>query len=509
MTDFLIILGHFHFIRPWLLLLLPVAVLLWWRIRQIAMPADEHPSGIAPHLAEAMRVGGERRRRLKPVDTVTLAVMLLTIAAAGPAWTRVPNPLLAQTAPLTIVLEVSESMEKRDVAPSRLERAKHKIVEILELRAGARTALIAYAGSAHSVAPLSEDPAVLIPFLNGVSPEVMPSGGHNATLALDLAQSALKAEAVPGAVLFVADGIDHADMPALRWHVEDGGDPILVLLVNADASGSKDLSGIKGVTPISLTPDGADVKMVERRLETAYREALAADERQRWDDRGWVLAWPAALLVLLWFRRGWTMRWGLVVGAGLSVTQGLPARADGLVDWFFTPDQQGRLAFENRNYSEAADLFRVPSWRGYALYKAGRYEEAVEVFARIETPQAAFAEGMAHIKSRGYRQAVTAFETALERDPDYTSAKHNLAVAKDIVEYIERVREQSDTGEAAGIGADDIVYDNQSGRGQETQIQEPGDVLPQSAEQWMRTVDTRTADFLRSRFALEAARTQP
>lgn len=509
MTDFLANLDYFHFIRPWLLLLLPVAVLLWWRIRKAAMPADERPSGIAPHLAEAMRVGGERRRRLLPVDTVTLAVVLVTIAAAGPAWTRVPNPLLAQTAPLAIALEVSESMQKRDVAPSRLERAKHKIEDIVKLRAGARTALIAYAGTAHSVAPLSEDPAVLIPFLNGVSPEVMPSGGHNATLALELAQSALKAEAVPGAILFVADGIDQADMPALRRHIEDGGVPILVLLVNADAGGLKNLSGINGVTPISLTPDGTDVTAVERRLGSAYREALAADERQRWDDRGWILGWPAALLALFWFRRGWTMRWGLVVVAGLSVMQGAPARADGLIDWFFTPDQQGRLAFENKNYSEAADLFREPTWRGYGLYKAGRYEEAVEVFAGIDTPLAAFSEGMAHIKSRSYRQAVTAFETALERDPDYASAKHNLGVAKDIVEYIERVREQSDTGEAAGIGADDIVYDNESGRGQETQIQEAGDVQPQSAEQWMRTVDTRTADFLRSRFALEAARKQP
>ena len=56
--------------------------------------------------------------------------------------------------------------------------------------------------------------------------------------------------------------------------------------------------------------------------------------------------------------------------------------------------------------------------------------------------------------------------------------------------------------------ADEIVFDNESGRGAETRIEAPeeGDAGMLTAAQWMTTVDTRTGDFLRSRFALEAAR---
>jgi Ca-activated chloride channel family protein len=259
---------------------------------------------------------------------------------------------------------------------------------------------------------------------------------------------------------------------------------------------------------LSLTPDGGDVARIDRILDAAQARALLDDDRQPWLDRGAWLAWPAALLTLLWFRRGWTMRWAAL--AVLVLLLPAPeARADGLADWFFTPDQQGRLAFQRKDYALAAEAFTDPLWRGYALYRAGRYADAASVLDRVETVEAAFIQGMAQLKSRAYRDGVRAFETALARDPDYPGAADNLATAQEIVAYVERVREQSDTGEDSGIGADEVVFDNEANRGAETEMQVteqadgPGLL---TTEQWMTTVDTRTGDFLRSRFALEAAR---
>jgi Ca-activated chloride channel family protein len=498
-----------HLTRPWWLALIPLAVFLWWRIRSALVVRAHAPEGLAPHLADALSVGTGHHRRLLPIDGVTAGIVLMVLAAAGPTWSRVPNPLVAQTAPLAVVLQVSQSMLSRDVAPSRLERAKFKIIDILATRAGARTALIAYAGTAHRVAPLSEDPEVLKPFLEGLSPDVMPDDGDNATAALELASSALAEETTPGAILFVVDGIDRADIPALQTHVDEGGAPIVILSIARDTNVLDDLAGIPGITRIALTADGSDVAAIERRVATAYRDALSEDERQMWEDQGWILAWPAALLCLLWFRRGWTMRWGISISALLILVPVSSARADGAVDWFLTADQQGRLAYEDRRYENAAELFQDATWRGHALYRAGKYAEAAEVFARIDTAEAAFAEGMAHIKSRSYRDGIAAFEAALERQPEFERAAHNLRVARAILAYVERAREQSDTGEESGIGADEVVYDNEAARGTETEFNEPEEVLPQTADQWMRTVDTQTSDFLRSRFALEAARVRP
>ena len=191
----------------------------------------------------------------------------------------------------------------------------------------------------------------------------------------------------------------------------------------------------------------------------------------------------------------------------LVIGQPRPAVADGLADCFLTSDQQGRLAYERKDYARAAELFVDPMWRSYAQYKAGQYAEAVETLARVETAEAAFVQGIAAIRNRAYRDGVRAFETTLARDPDYPGAAKNLALAKEIVEYVESAREQSDTGEDTGIGADDVVFDNEEARGADTQMevpQEDGSGLL-TAEQWMNTVDTRTGDFLRQRFAIEAS----
>ena len=510
MTDVLLQLSLFHFLRPWWLTLLLPTLLLWWHVRVSAVQSESGTNGIAPHLAAALRVGMDQRRWILPIDGVTLSILLAVLAVAGPTWSRVPNPLVAQTAPLAIVLKVSASMERHDIAPSRLARAKHKIVDLLQTRSGARTALIAYGGTAHRVAPLSEDPEILKVFLEGLSPDVMPRAGDNATAALALANTALANEPTPGAILFVVDKIDSVDLPAIAEHVQRGGAPLVILAVTKQDGALDNVASLRGITTVELTPDNADVGEIERRVALAYREALSADDRQQWDDRGWMLTWPVALLTLLWFRRGWTMRWGswgaALLFISLSIPSG-PARADGIVDLFFTADQQARFAYEGKRFSEAGDLFQNPEWKGYALYRAGHYTEAINVLARVDTPSAAFTAGLAHLKSRGYQDAIIAFEVALERDPDYERAAKNLEIARAIRAYVERVRDQSNTGEEGGFGADDVVYDNEAESGTETVVESAAeDVELLSEEQWMRTVDTQTGDFLRSRFLLEAAR---
>lgn len=493
-------LDAFHFLRPLWLVLVPLVLLLWWGIRRRATVRTPPPEGIAPHLAAALSVGGDSRRRLLPIDGVALAALLAILGAAGPTWSRVPSPLVSQTAPLAIAIEVSASMTDTDIGPSRLQRGQQKVLDLLDDRAGARTALVAYAGTAHRVTPLTEDPEVLKPFLDALSPDIMPADGQDATAALARTEAALAEEELPGAILFVLDDMDRADFPAFETHAAAGGAPVVVLSILPE---SADLPDIPAASVVRVTVDDADVTEIGRRVASAYAAALAGDDRQDWDDRGWLLAWPAALLVLLWFRQGWTMRWGAVLLAfALPATEVRAAP----IDWFFTPDQQGRLAYDDLRFEEAADRFTDPMWRGHALYRDGQYEAAAEVFERLDTSDAAFAAGMAHIRSRGYRPAIAAFETALARDPDNEAAARNLEIAKAILAYVEEAREQSDTGEETGIGADDIVFDNEANRGTETEIDaSPDHVEFQTTEQWMRAVDTSAGDFLKLRFNLEAS----
>src|SRR6185436_8063795 len=84
----------------------------------------------------------------------------------------------------------------------------------LAARAGSRTGLIAFSGTAHLVMPMTEDRAVIEPFLAALTPELMPVQGNNATAAVALATTVMAAESLAGTILVIGDGI--GDEAAVR-----------------------------------------------------------------------------------------------------------------------------------------------------------------------------------------------------------------------------------------------------------------------------------------------------
>ena len=323
-----------HFLRPLWLLGLPVIALAWWLIRRRDAKASPVATFVAPHLRDALTINRRVTSRLFAVDGVALALLALTVAAAGPSVGKQQAPWFEETAALVIAIEISDSMLATDVRPSRLERAKFKTLDLLERRTGARTALIAYAGTAHIVLPPTTDVAVFRLFLEGLDPAVMPEPGSNAALVLPPAARLLAGDEQRGTVLFVNDGFSEADLPALATFASDPAAPSLAaLVVGSDAGGVAltpdgfpitDAAG----APIETTIDSSLLRQAERDANLAVVRMATGDSDLRavlravesslsraddpdaeWQDRGWWLLWPAALLMLAWFRRGWTMRW--------------------------------------------------------------------------------------------------------------------------------------------------------------------------------------------------------
>jgi Ca-activated chloride channel family protein len=489
------VLAAFAFLRPLALLaLLPLAA-LWLILRRQDAAAPGPELQIAPHLRAALTIGRERRGRLHASDLLIAAAALMTLAAAGPAWRPAPAPFVAETAPLVVALELSPSMTGTDVAPSRLERGKQKIRDLIGLRAGGRIALVAYAGSAHLVMPLTEDPTVLLPFLEALDPGLMPEPGRSASAAAALAETLLAEEETPGSILFVTDGVDPADVAAFP----DGGSARVALIV-APAAGAEvaDWSRRADVDTVAVSIDDGDVRAVQRALATSLARAAAEGRLQ---DDGWILALPAGLLLLLWFRRGTTLRWAMLLAA-LPVA---PARADGLTDWFWTPDQQGQRLYETHRYAEAAETFTDSQWRAAALFRAGQYTEAAALLAPTQTATAQYHRGTALARGRDYPGAAAAFETALALDPANAAAAHNLDVTRRIIAWLTEARTDEDQDEGAEP-PDDTVEDLIGDQGRPSRIDAASQLSEDAAEDWMRAVETKPADFLKSRFAVEAAR---
>ncbi len=175
------------------------------------------------------------------------------------------------------------------------------------------------------------------------------------------------------------------------------------------------------------------------------------------------------------------------------------------IDLWLTPDQQGRLAYERLEFSQAAATFENPAWAGIAHYDAGEYTDAAALFSRSRSASAAYNRGNALIKGREYGNAITAFELAVTEQPDWQEAQENLALSRFVQTYIERTREQSDTGDESELSADGYVFDNKKSKGQQMTITNDSVMEAASAEKWMRSVNTETREFLQMRFALEAA----
>jgi len=528
----------FHFLRPAWLLLLPVVLLIWWWLRPRGEKKwNNAPNAVAPHLARALSVGEHQPRRwprFRPIDGLATLLSLLALATAGPTWTRLPDPLMARTAPLVVVMQVNQSMDQQDVPPSRLERAKQKVYDLLERRDDAPTALVAYAGSAHRVVPLTNDQNLLRPYVEGLQSDVMPVDGNSAASALKLAEQMLRQQETPGGILFLSDGLDPGEVAAFNQRNRDNSLGFLVLLPgNTDIPGAPQ---VRDARVIRVTPDSDDIDNFVRYFDSSFQQTLAKDENLQWNDRGWWLAWPAALLMLLWFRRGWVLptqsglrrKAAAHTGAALilitsvlgytnylSVPDALaqsptssvasePASAENaFLTRLFTPDQLGQWLLNRKEYARAANAFTDPYRRAYSQYQAGHYEDAANTLASLDSPEAIFTRAMAQVKSGQYQDAIAGFEQVLQMDADFPGAEKNLQLAREIFAYMQKSRGDEEEKDEQ-TQSDEDSYDKQ----QQKEVQAPDNPSSQTEvnpEQWMSTLDTSTGEFMKQRFALEAA----
>lgn len=180
-----------HFIRPsafWLLL--PVlALCVWvWRSRRLQ---GQWQRVCDPHLLQHLKIidmGGMKARFL----AVLLVLFGLAVfAMAGPSWQKQQVPTFDNHAPVVLMLDVSAAMLAHDVQPSRIERAKYKVIDLLKRRQGGQTALIAFTQEPFVVAPLTEDTQTITNMLQPLDPTIMPVQGRNLFKALNKAQQLL------------------------------------------------------------------------------------------------------------------------------------------------------------------------------------------------------------------------------------------------------------------------------------------------------------------------------
>jgi Ca-activated chloride channel homolog len=299
--------ADFHFIRPWFLLaLLPVLLAVLGLLRR-EKAGSAWLGMIDAHLLKHLLVGEGKSSRIKPAHVLCVLWLLSVLALAGPSWRKQASPFSDDQAGLVLILKLSGSMEATDVQPSRLERAKFKIRDLLKMREGAANALIVYSGSAHLVMPLTKDDAIISTMAEGLTPAVMPSEGDALSGAIRAAEKLLKEAGVPGSALVLADSVDPTQAAELATVAAEL--PVHFLAIQSPQSpsdaGLVSAAKARGTELIVMSETAEDVIRANDLAQSKMLAATNEDGSERWQDAGYFLLPFIVLGAGCWSRKGW------------------------------------------------------------------------------------------------------------------------------------------------------------------------------------------------------------
>lgn len=435
-----------HLLRPWWLLLLPLMAWLLWLLTHREKRSGRWQSLLPAAFHAALLSGGQGRASRLPWIALGLAWLLAVLALLGPSWQRVEQNDLKPADPLVVMLELTPQMLASDASPNRLAQARRKLLDLLQARGDAQTAIVVYAGSAHTVVPLSDDLGTSRNLLEALKPSIMPEPGKRADLAVAKALELLKGGAQgQGRLLLITSSLDDNERSAIATQLGRRGERLRILGVGSSEGApiiQEDGAFMRDEQGAILMPrlDAQGLSQFARSLGGQYR-SISLDERDNghktqlrtWADQGHWLLLPLLLLAACAGRRGWLLCLPLLL-------LGLPqsAMAFSFEDLWLRADQQGQRLLEAQRPKEAAERFADPQWRGLALYEAGDYAGAAEQFALTDSAASLYNRGNALARSNELEAAVDAYERALEIDPQLLQAAKNKA----LVEELLRQREQ-------------------------------------------------------------------
>lgn len=471
------------FARAWAFALLPVAGLFCWLLyRQLNQgSAWDHllPAPLRQALLQR-QAGGKRAGRFLLLGSAWLVGI---IALAGPVvQTPLPTAQTNQSA-LVIVWEVSRNMLATDLQPNRLERARLKIRDLMQMHADSQLALIAYAGTAHPVTPLSRDRDTLTNLLAALEPGVMPAEGQNLDAGLQLAKQMI-ADLPPDSsrVLLITSGVEGAQLEALRRHAEEltsrlsilgvgtaDGAPVplaeggfmrdaqgRILLPRLESNSLAAIARASGARYQQIRLDDQDLDslapVIQSLAETTADPALSRNDQGHW------LLLLLLPLAAIGARRGWL---GVLLCATLLP---LPAEASVWQDLWQRPDQQAMQQLQRQQPRAAAQQFENLQWRAWAQYQAGEYAAAAQTYAALlhaepDDPEHHFNHGTALAMAGDYQAALEAYEQTLTRAPEHQPARHNRDRIEAVLEELARQQDQADEPAQADPGASELGTD--------------------------------------------------
>ena len=446
--------SEFHFIRPqWLLAIIPV--LVWFVYLLQGKLRSENWSSVCDKELLPYILEKNFSKSSKMNLVLALLVALLTIISlAGPTVARIATPVFKNQAALIIVLDLSQSMNASDIKPSRLIRAKYKIIDILKQRKSGQTALIVYAGGAFVVTPLTNDTETIISQIPALNTDIMPAQGSATMAAIAQAKKLFEQSGIlSGDILLITDGVNpNTDSGKYRMSVlavgTEIGAPISlktggfakdannnIIFTSLDQANLSQVAKKNNGIYRLISNDDSDISqlldIINKRTQTKQDDTkMQADN---WRDLGPWLLLIILPLVLLVFRKG------ILVLVIIAV---LPMPNNSIAAWWQTDDQQAQAWFLQKKYQQAAQQFNNKSWKAASQYKAENFDQAIKILKDAKTGSDLYNLGNALAKTGKLVEAIQAYDKSLAIRPNDADTLHNKEVVTKMLKQQQQQQQQ-------------------------------------------------------------------
>lgn len=493
-------LSLFHFLRPAWLLALPLAFLLPWMWRRLSRPSGDWARVCDPHLLKWLSVGtATGRNRGIGAFLAGLAILIAVLALAGPTWVKLADASFTARDARVIVLDLSSSMLAQDLKPDRLTQARYRLADLLQNTSEGQTGMVAFAGDAFVVSPLTSDMNTIANLLPALRPDIIPVMGSRADRALELAATLLERAGVgSGEVLLVTDSGDDRTAAAARRLRDDGiivsvlavgtpeGAPIPsgggflsdnagnVVIARLDTAALRTVATVGGGQFSALSTAAGDLApWADHDSSTFERRDEALEER--WQDAGPWLVLLLLPILLVGFRRGLLFTLVLAIMPAVMIPE--TAHAGWWDDLWARRDQQAYAALQQEQPELAAALAKDPGLAGEAAYRSGDYSSAAQSWNGLNDASGHYNRGNALALEGNLDGAIAAYEQALEIEPDMHDAIYNKNVVEQLKQQ-QQEQQQDQQGEGEQQEGEQGEGDQQQDPSQSESEQEEGENQP-------------------------------
>ena len=495
-------LNEFHFIRPhWLWAIIPLLIIVAL-IRYVHKQQSGWQSVLASHLYQHLITTAGIKKVRPPLFLLGFCWVLAAIALAGPTWEKLPQPVYQLNTGKVVLIDMSLSMRATDVKPNRLTRARFKAIDLVNGITEGETGLVAYAGDAFTISPLSSDAQNLTTLIPSLTPEIMPIAGSDPALGLQAAIELLSnAGYQQGEIFWITDGISNQQMKEVSEIFNNSMFRLSVLAVGTEEGAPiqlingellKDSRGaivvpkltVNNLTSLSrnsggryapMQADDSDINyLIEQTLieqdTSENQEAKQEKFGDKWQEMG-----PYLLLLILPFA-AYSFRRGIITLVFIGVllpAYSPPARADWWQDMWKTPDQQAMQAYNQNEYEQAANTFDDNLWQGSSHYKNEDFQAALESFSQVKPTDENYTDatynlGNALAQLGEIDQAIDAYDKVLEQQPEHQEALANKALLERLKNQQEQ-EQQDPSGEKSDEQSEENEDSQQDGEQQEQQ----------------------------------------